>query len=207
MSDPRTLAVYARAAETYAERVGRRKDIDQSADLARFIAALPPGGRVLDLGCGPGQWAAALRDAGLAVEASDASPEMAALALAEYGIEVRVETFEALDGVLADRARYDGIWANFSLLHAPRAAFPGHLARIRRALKPGGMLHLGMKLPRETGADEGRDDLDRFFSYWSAEELTALLGAAGFTPVHQRTGSGTGLSGVPDSYVVILAHG
>ena len=30
---------------------------------------------------------------------------------------------------------YDGIWANFSLLHAPKSEFPGHLARIRRAGK------------------------------------------------------------------------
>lgn len=199
MTDARTLAVYAQAAARYAQGARRAKDIDQSADLARFIAALPdPGGPVLDLGCGPGHWAAALRGAGLTVEASDASPEMAALAQRDHGIAVRVETFEALDGP----ACYRGIWANFSLLHAPRARLSGLLARAHRALRPGGAFHLAMKL----GDGEGRDDLDRFFAYWGEDELAALLIAAGFAPIHRRTGAGSGLAGAPSTYVVILSH-
>ena len=57
-------------------------------------------------------------------------------------IDARLARFDELDAV----ARYDGIWANFSLLHAPRAEMPGNLARISRALRPGGWLHLGLKL-------------------------------------------------------------
>ncbi|MCA0204698.1 MAG: class I SAM-dependent methyltransferase [Proteobacteria bacterium] len=197
-ADPRTLAVYATAATRYAEGVARKKDIDQQADLDRFAAALPPGGRVLDLGCGPGQHAAALRARGLTVEASDASPEMAALALRDHGIAVRVEPFEALDA----NARYHGIWASFSLLHAPRAALPALLSRIHRALVPGGTFTLGMKL----GRGEGRDDLDRFFAYYTEAELRSLLGAAGFTVSHARQGVGSGLSDQPASYVILTAH-
>ena len=64
---------------------------------------------------------------------------------------------------------YDGIWANFSLLHAPRAAFPLHLMALKRAIKPGGLLHLGMKL----GEGEGRDGLGRdhfVYDIWPRHE-------------------------------------
>lgn len=197
-TDPRTLAVYAAAATRYAAGAARRKDIDQQADLDRFAAAVPTGARVLDLGCGPGLHAAALRERGLAVEASDASPEMAALALRDHGIPVRVEPFEALDA----QARYHGIWASFSLLHAPRADLPALLARIHRALVPGGAFTLGMKL----GRGEGRDELDRFFAYYTEADLRDLLAGAGFTVSHARQGVGSGLSDQPASYVILTAH-
>ncbi len=114
MSDKETLAAYTRNVETYAERFTRNRP---DPDLSAFIDAVAPGGRVLDLGCGPGNSAAMMRDAGLVAEASDATPAMAAIAAERYGLTERVEPFDALDA----RETYDGIWANFSLLHAPRA--------------------------------------------------------------------------------------
>lgn len=196
--DRETLDVYTQAAEAYANCFASTKDVDQSADMTAFLALVPEGGRILDLGCGPGQWAAVFRDAGYVVEATDATQAMADLARDRYGLDVRVEPFEALE----DQAGYDGIWANFSLLHAPRADFPGHLARIRRALTPGGALHLGMKL----GSGEARDDLGRFYSYYGEDELVALLETAGFTVTATRRGNGEGLAGKPETFVMLTAH-
>ena len=198
MSDAQTLAVYAQAAQRYAKGVARTRDLDQHADIARLMALMPETGLVLDLGCGPGQYAAALKAAGLTVEASDASPEMIALAQRDYGVTAWLASFEMLD----DDARYDAIWANFSLLHASRSALPGLLTRIHRALKPRGALHLGMKL----GYGESRDDLGRFFAYYTEAELRGLLTRAGFNVTHTRTGAGTGLAGIPDTYVILLSH-
>ncbi len=201
MSDRETLDVYAKAAGEYAEKFARIDDIDvdQFSDLKALFALLPDNGLVLDYGCGPGQWAAKIRDAGYRVEAMDASPEMADLAKAAFDLHVTVGTFDALEA----QARYDGIWANFSLLHAPKAAFPAHLDRIKRALKPAGALHLGMKL----GEGEARDHLGRFYSYYQPDELIELLKNAGFTVTRQRTGSGKGLAGTEDTFVILTAHG
>lgn len=198
MSDAETMKVYAGAAERYAAGFARKKDIEQADDLAAFCALLPPGGRVLDMGCGPGHWAATFVEAGYAVEATDASPEMADLAAKRYDIAVRVEPFEALNATEI----YDGIWCNFSLLHAPRAEFPGHLARLRRALKPGGALHLGMKL----GTGEGRDRLGRFYAYYGEDELVKLLESAGFSVTHRRRGNGEGLAGGVETFCCLTAH-
>ncbi|TCL00501.1 methyltransferase family protein [Shimia isoporae] len=201
MSDKETLEVYAQAAGKYAEKFARIDDIDvdQFSDLTAFFERLPDNGLVLDFGCGPGQWADKIRTAGYRVEAMDASPEMADLAKAAFDLDVTVGTFESLDA----NARYDGIWANFSLLHAPKSEFPQHLLRVKNALKPSGALHLGMKL----GEGEARDHLGRFYSYYSPEELTGILENAGFTVFRQRTGSGTGLAGTKDSFVILTAHG
>ncbi|PJE35903.1 SAM-dependent methyltransferase [Pseudooceanicola lipolyticus] len=197
-ADRETLDVYTEAAEAYANCFASSKDVDQSADMAAFLALIPAGGRILDLGCGPGQWAAAFQAAGYAVEATDATKAMADLARERFGLEVRVEAFEAL----AAEADYHGIWANFSLLHAPRAEFPGHLARLRKALKPGGALHLGMKL----GSGAARDSLGRFYTYYGEDELRRLLAKAGFTVTASRRSNGAGLAGKPETFVTLTAH-
>ncbi len=201
MSDRETLSVYAEAASEYAQKFARIDDIDmdQLSDLKAFFEGLPEGGLVLDLGCGPGQWAAKIRAAGYSVEAMDASPEMAKLAKDAFDLDVTVATFDDLK----TEAHFDGIWANFSLLHAPRADFPAHLARIKRALKPAGKFHIGMKL----GAEEGRDKLGRFYAYYGEDELSRLLKAAGFTVTRSRRGNGAGLAGGVETFVILTAHG
>lgn len=197
MSDRETLDVYDAQADDYV-----RMMTDEAAKdirIAEFIAACPVGGDVLDLGCGPGTYARLMAEAGLNVTALDGSAEMARRAAEIPGVDARHGYFEDV----SDENAYDGIWASFSLLHAPRAAFPGHLDRLRRALRPGGVFFIGMK----TGTGEGRDDLGRFYTYYSADDLDAGLRRAGFTPVRHWTGYGKGLSGQYDGWIVIAADG
>ncbi len=198
MTDPETMQVYADTAETYALNFSKTKDSDQEDDLDAFFAALPKGGLVLDLGCGPGQWAARLQEQGLVVEATDASAEMVELAKTNYGLNAKVAAFEDLTA----ENHYDGIWANFSLLHAPRVDFPSHLKRIHRALRPGGCFSIGLK----TGTGEHRDKLGRLYAYYEEDELRSLLTDAGFTVSRSRIGNGKGLAGSDDTFVVMTAH-
>lgn len=199
MTDKETLSVYAESAARYAERFAATDDGGQSEDITVFTASIPNGGRVLDLGCGPGQWAAVLRDRGFIVDARDASPEMAELAAKQFGLDVQIATFDDLD---AERL-YDGVWANFSLLHAPRSAFPGHLQSIHRALKDGGAFLIGMKL----GKGEKRDHLGRFYTFYSEAGLKDHLRDAGFTVEYVRRGHATGLAGTDDPFAVMIARG
>jgi len=194
-TDRETLAVYDRRATDYAARFTG----DRNLDLETFIAALPTGAQVLDLGCGPGHAAAQMAHAGHSVEATDASAEMVKLARAHPGVTARLASFDDITG--ADL--YDGIWANFALLHAPRSAMPGHLAALRRALRSGGLFHIGMK----TGTGEKRDEIGRLYTYYTEDELAGLLRAAGFTPFASRTGAEPGLDGVVAPWVTIAAHG
>ena len=196
MSDEATIRVYDQRAGEYAGLTDGYNSADPQ--LTAFIAAVPAGGRVLDLGCGPGTAVAVMAQAGLRVEAVDASAEMVALAAQHPGVTARQGTFDDI----AENAAFDGIWANFSLLHAPRDDFPRHLAALHRALKPGGVFHIGMKL----GQGEGRDRLGRHYAYYGEDELKILLRDAGFTVTGHRLGSGSGLDGSVSDWIVVAAH-
>jgi SAM-dependent methyltransferase len=193
--DQETLAVYAARAKDYSEI--HHGDVAQSV-LTAFIGALPPGGAALDLGCGPGWAAAAMRGAGLTVTAMDACPEMAEVARARYGLTVRVGSFDDLDF----KDAFDGVWASFCLLHAPRAALPRHLAAIHRALTPGGRLMVAMKL----GTGEARDSIGRLYTYVTRDELRGLLAQAGFTPEAQVTEPSVGFDGTPCDVIFVSAR-
>lgn len=195
MADRETLAVYAQRAADYAAKFGGSAP---DRPLSAFIARLEPGTRVLDLGCGTGNSAAALARAGFDVVAWDASTEMVEIARTAHGIDANVRAFDDLDA----EGEFGGIWANFSLLHAPKADMPAHLARIHRALVPGGLLHLGLK----TGEGEKRDALGRFYAYYTDAELTDLLKAAGFTVKSRNFGADEGLDGTVAPWIIVLAE-
>lgn len=197
MNDRRTLGVYAERAQEYADATASASAADPL--LTRFIENLPKNADVLDLGCGPGKSARIMTEAGLRVTAMDPVPEMIALARTTLGVDARLGTFDDL----SEQDAFDGIWANFSLLHAPRADMPRHLAAIRNALRSGGRLHVALK----TGTGEKRDRLGRLYTYYEADELTALLQQAGFTVTDTCTGRDKGLDGTLADWIAVAADG
>ncbi len=195
MPDKQTIDTYNRRAQTYVDLVSRTTP-DQ--DLQNFLDAVPKGGTVLDFGCGPGNSAKMMQDTGLVVEAIDASSEMVKMANAKFGVNATLGTFDDLD---AD-AKYDGIWANFSLLHAPKSDMPRHLSAIYKALKPSGHFHIGLK----TGTGSDRDDLERMYTYYEEHELHDLMTDAGFTILSTRHGGEVGMAGTMDPFMIVTAH-
>jgi SAM-dependent methyltransferase len=197
MADKETLRVYDAKAADYAKLID--SDAKENPYLERFIARLPTGGRVLDLGCGPGLAATRMANAGLQVDAMDGSAEMVAMAAQHDGVTAWQATFDQITGTDI----YDGIWANFCLLHASKEAMPHHLAAMVTALKPGGAFHIGMKL----GSGSQRDAIGRLYSYYSEPELITLLGAAGLTAGETDHGRTVGLDGTEADWIVVAAHG
>ena len=197
MTDKETLRVYDAKAAEYAKLIKRENNDDPHLD--RFINKLPTGGRVLDLGCGPGISAACMANAGLQVDAIDGSAEMIAMATQHQGVTAWQATFDEITGTNI----YDGIWANFCLLHASKEAVPQHLAALVTALKPGGAFHIAMKL----GSGSQRDTIGRLYSYYSEPELTNLLVAAGLTVAETAHGRTVGLDGTEADWIVMAAYG
>jgi SAM-dependent methyltransferase len=158
-ADERTLAYYDGDAAAFAQTI-----YDKHL-LADFIADLPVGGCVLDLGCGAGAHSAMLRDAGFVVTSVDGSAGLAAEAKWLWNVDVRLMHFDQLD--FADA--FDGVWASASLMHASGEQLPAIFAAIRRATKDGGVFHVTLK----EGVDR-RDGRGRFFCGMSKDALTAL---------------------------------
>jgi SAM-dependent methyltransferase len=162
-----------------------------------LLSRLPPKAHILDLGCGGGQDALAMKQAGFQVTAVDGSPELAAQAERRLDQPVRVQLFEELD----DIETFDAIWANASLLHVPRPALTGIVARMHRALKPGGWLYASFK----TGGTEGHDALGRYYNRPSQDQLAKLL-AHGWTEISFTIGSGSGYDGVATDWLAVTAR-
>jgi SAM-dependent methyltransferase len=140
---------YDRVADAYAEAIFdelKEKPFDRE-QLARFAAATA-GGRVCDMGCGPGQVARFLREAGADVFGLDLSPGMIAEARRlNPGIEFREGDMLALpleDGSLA------GIAAFYAIVNLPPEVRPRAFAEMARALGPGGRLLLTFHIGGES---------------------------------------------------------
>ena len=193
MTDEKTIGAYTANVANYLNIPLPPEQIESRAAFADAVGS----GLVLDLGSGPGADSAYFLRRGLRVRALDATPAFVEHAR-ENGVDAHLGTFDDVTEV----AEYDGIYASFSLLHAPRQDFPRHLAAIHRALKPGGILFLGMKL----GTGEHRDDLDRYYTYYSETQIKDALTSAGFTIDRTVQGMGKGLAGSYDGFILVFAH-
>lgn len=141
---------------------------------AKFLAHVPPGGAVLDAGCGAGRDALAFVRAGHHVSAFDGSARLVEIARANTGLPVRLLTFGEMDW----DAAFDGVWACATLLHLSLAELPAAMARIRRALRPGGAFFCSFK----EGAGE-RVVNGRPFTDLTLDGLRDLLARTGFEPL------------------------
>src|SRR5690606_33322187 len=195
MADDDTLRFYAEQAATYAEH--RRRPI--GAPLDAFLDGLPPGARILELGCGNGTDAAHMLARGFDTDPTDGTPELAEIAARRLRREVRILRFEDL----AAEADYDGVWPAASLLHVPAATLSAILARIHRALRPGGLFTASYK----AGAGEGRDALGRYYNYPDPLVLEADYRAAGaWQALTIGTVLGSGYDAQPTEWLWVTAR-
>lgn len=134
----RELAVYYDAEA--ADRVGRELDPERVARRVEFLATVPSGCRVLEIGIGPGRDAAAFVATGATVIGVDLSIEHIRLATSAgaHGGVASVRHLPFVD------AAFDAVWTMSTLMHVPATAIDGALAEVRRVLAPGGRLAAGV---------------------------------------------------------------
>jgi len=114
------------------------------AAVTEWAATLPPGGFVLDLGCGVGRHVVHLGGCGFRMAGLDISPSgirltEEACAQRRIGFEGQVSDMQTLpwaDGT------FDAVVSISTIHHHRRAEIVATLAQVRRVLKPGGLLLL-----------------------------------------------------------------
>lgn len=120
------------------ERLPDEREIPDRELRLRFLrAALAPGRRVLDLGCGGGEFTAAAVNAGASAVGAEVAEAALAIARRRHpGLEfVRVEADAALP--FGDGA-FELVWASEVIEHVADTGL--WLAEVRRVLAPGGRL-------------------------------------------------------------------
>jgi SAM-dependent methyltransferase len=168
----RTLDDYNRHAAAFRDATSDH-DVRQNLDaLLKCIEGTPPF-TILDFGCGPGRDLCALKALGHVAIGLDGAPSFVAMARELSGCDVWQQDFLAL---ALPPARIDGIFANASLQHVPRAELPRVLGELRGALKPRGVFFAS--LPH--GHDEEGWIRGRYGAYHDPRTWRACVGGAGF---------------------------
>ena len=128
---------YDYLAKSYANEWAGKPD-KQLADL--FVSYLPPSARVLDVGCGPGQYSYYFYRRGFNVSGIDFSKEM---------ISIARETFKGIDfsqqdmrSLAFDNNIFDALWVCSSFVHIPKEDSLAVLNEFSRVIKKPGFLFI-----------------------------------------------------------------
>lgn len=174
-----TIEWYNKNANKYSQSI---KNLPSSG-LEDFVIKLPIGSKVLDAGCASGRDSRRLADKNLKVIGLDISPELIEIAKVDNpDIDFIEGNFLALP---FENAIFNGIWAHASLLHLEEInEVKKTLTEFIRVLKKDGILHVYVKAQTTNKkTDVVTDKLsghDRFFQYFTKEELEKYLTETGF---------------------------
>ena len=142
-------------------------NVDMSECCERFLKYVVPGGRIIDIGAGSGRDIKYFKDRGYAVEGIDASEEMCRLAADYSGAEVSCDSIQDWH----PQKKYDGIWANASLLHLSLPEIEKFVCQISRCLNSGGVFYMSMK----QGIQTGYDNSGRFFTNFTESIIKKII--------------------------------
>lgn len=141
-----------------------------------FSQLMPPGGMILDLGCGPGRDVAKFSQQGFRVVGADLSIGLLGEALRRTGGKFVQSDMRAIP---FGKAQFDGVWMCASLLHIPRAQAPNVLAQTLRVMGLGSIIFIGVK----QGDGEGWEEREgpRFFTFYQEDKFVEMVRASGFS--------------------------
>jgi SAM-dependent methyltransferase len=163
---PGTYASHRLPAGPLARAILRQRQLRAYASLRsrplKEVLRGRPHGRVLDVGCGRGDLAAAFARRGWTAHGLDPSPNAVAAAR-EQGVDARLGVLADMPG---DFSGYDVVIVNHALEHVPDPV--GDLDRIRGRLAPGGMVVISVP-------DWGSWQRARFGSRWFHLDLPRHL--------------------------------
>lgn len=187
-----TIEWYDKNAETYADSAEKAPPVKL---IEQFLSMLPESPKVLDAGCGSGRDSRILNEKGAKVTGLDISKGLLEEA------EKRSKDIEYIEGNITamklPNASFDGVWSHASLVHLESIEdVEKTLGEYNRVLKTAGILHIFTKeqLGDEKTAvvSDSLSNHNRFFRYYSKEELHSLVSRAGFGDLD--------ISSVPDPH-------
>ncbi|MES2134910.1 MAG: class I SAM-dependent methyltransferase [Patescibacteria group bacterium] len=155
---------------------------DWRSQIDSFLKLLSlPLAKVLDVGCGDERDIRTFREKGVNVEGLDYSHTSVEVLKQKFPTGKFYEADMRATGLESES--YDGIWACASILNLKKTDVPVALVEFNRILKANGVLFISVKegegermVPDKAG--------ERFFSFYSEEELKRMIESASFQVVH-----------------------
>jgi SAM-dependent methyltransferase len=164
-------ALYDHLAPAYWVTFGVQPNTTHHEFVGKLVGRLPPGSCILDAGCGAGRYDGLLLEGGNTVLGVDQAGSMLRRArdfFPEQGFpRLRYEKrgLQEMDF----EGQFDGAACIEAMEHVAPEDWPGILASLRRALKPGGLLYLALDV-----ADW--EDVGRCYEHARAEGLPVVYG-------------------------------
>jgi len=170
---------YDRICQLYHKRrVGRFWSV--AADVNSLMGRLPPGGTILDVGCGSGFIASIPERRGFIVTGIDISTKMLELARQS----APRSTFLRMDMKRLEfpKQSFDGVICFYSIFHVPRRYHLGILKRFHRVLRPKGLLAIHMGWGDWVGVEENwlGGGVPIYWSHFGRGKNVALVRKAKF---------------------------
>jgi cyclopropane fatty-acyl-phospholipid synthase-like methyltransferase len=159
------------------ESRGRYRDV--------LLKDVPPGSRLLDLGCGDGSLLTRELATCFRVTGVDLSPVQ--LRLARRAIPTATFICSDMTALHLPAESFDAVTSFYSLNHVPRDLLPGLLASIRCWLRPGGLFVGSFGSSDDPGTVEtGWLGAPMYFSSYEPAANRAILKAAGLDVLSDR---------------------
>jgi len=180
-TNSRIAGLYEENAEAWDRQRGR--DLHEKAWLDRFVARLPAGGSILDLGCGMGEPVTRyLIERGFAVTGVDSAPSLIAMCKARFPAH---EWIAADMRMLDLRRRFDGLIAWHSLFHLTPNDQRPMFARFAAHVKHGGPL-MFTSGPGEGEAIGAWQNEPLYHGSLAPEEYRVRLAENGFARIRHK---------------------
>ncbi len=195
---------YNKIAEIYTDKYF--SDLTDTPYIDKFLNQLPRGGKVLDIGCGPGTFSKYLVDKGFAVEGVDLSTEMIKIAK----IKVKGASFNIMDMRRLDfgNSFFDGLLVAYSLIHIPSKEIANTLKGFNRVLKIGGLVLIVAQCGEsDKTVDEPLMKGEKIFiNFFTTQKLTDFLTKAGFNVTYQKEVTMKDPDSLSDSVIYTIAR-
>ena len=157
-----------------------------------FCSLFKNGDHILDVGCGAGIKSKYLSDKGFVVTGIDFSEKFINIAKRDNpGIKFYVLDMNDVSGL---NTKFDGVFAQASLLHVPKNETLGVIEKFVEILKQGGHLYIAVKGKRSGGLDEEMVEENdygypykRFFSFYTMDELESYLNKSKLQIVYKNS--------------------
>ena len=198
------VSTYNKIADVYTNQYFN--DLTDTPYIDRFLEKLPKGAKVLDVGCGPGEFSKYILARGFNIQGIDLSEEMVRLAKNKVP-EVKFDVMD-MRNLRFKNETFEGLLVAYSLIHIPSDEIAKTLKGFWRVLKKHGYLEIvAQKGDPDKIVDEPLMKGEKMFiNFFTKEKLSNYLQAADFNTEYLEERAVQDPNSLSDKVIYVIAQ-